>query len=220
MWPSQVEAWFVPWNSPRSSKGGGPFPPRPGKPTEGKEWTNGHVLRGLVCTKCPGLQIHRSEQHTEEDQGLAGGVQRETGAHHIFSRVYLNNRRFETGGGWNAPSLSPDRSRRDSTGKTWKAGELGHSLTSRHALETLAGCWRVGVSRSHLLRFAVVNLTVVARLRRQLACVGAWHQSRRLTAPCVITITGVGGGASWMQGFLWGLEKALELDRGSGGHLL
>ena len=29
-----------------------------------------------------------------------------------------------------------------------------------------------------------------------------------------------GGRASWMQGFLWGLDNALELDRGSGGHLL
>lgn len=140
MWPSQVGARFASWNSPRPSKGGGPFPPQPGQPTEDKELGQRPRLMRPRCTKCPRLQIHRSEQQTEEDQGPAGGVQRETGAHYIFSRVYLNNHRFETGGGWNAPSLSPDRSRRDSTGKTWKAGELGHSLPRRHALETLAGC--------------------------------------------------------------------------------
>ena len=37
MWPSQVGARFASWNSPRPSKGGGPFPPQPGQPTEDKE---------------------------------------------------------------------------------------------------------------------------------------------------------------------------------------
>lgn len=98
------------------------------------------MAASYVASSTPSARDSRSrcEQRTEEDQGLAG-VQRETSAHHIFPRIYLNNHRFETEGGWNAPSLSPDRSRRDSTGKAWKAGELGHSLTSCHTLETLAG---------------------------------------------------------------------------------
>lgn len=37
MWPSQVGARFASWNSPGPSKGGGPFPPQPGQPTEDKE---------------------------------------------------------------------------------------------------------------------------------------------------------------------------------------
>lgn len=69
-----------------------------------RSWTNGRVLRGLVRTKCPGQQIQMRTAGSEEDQGLAG-VQRGRLVHITsFQGIYLNNHRFETEGGWNAPS--------------------------------------------------------------------------------------------------------------------